>query len=119
MMDAVNILPAYGPSATSRDAHNKISKPLKRTMMDRIEEVVASARSRGLRDMSGKEIQDEYNRLHGHFVEMSTLSGRIHSMIESGRLERDELHTRPCRITGQHIAPVKLPVMQVGIPGAY
>lgn len=88
-------------------------------MMDLIEAVVAAAHARGLRDMSGKEIQDEYNRLHGQFVEMSTLSGRIHSMIESGRLERDELHTRPCRITGQQIAPVKLPVVQVGIPGVY
>jgi hypothetical protein len=115
----LNIQGAAGVGATSRDSLHKIPKQKKQTLLDLVENVVRQAYARGVPNMSGKEIQDELQRMHGRFIEMSTLSGRIKSLIDMDRLTRDAVYTRPCRITGETISPVSAPPVQERIPGAY
>lgn len=99
-------------TSTSRESLGQISLPVRKSLSDQIESVVASACRAGARDMSMKEAQAALLRVYGRTVELSSISGRVNELVAAKRLVRDKLNTRPCTVTGQAIHPLSVPAEQ-------
>ena len=101
---------------TRSDSHRGLSNVALMSQLEMVHHIVKTY-SHTMPDhgLSGKEIQHHYNTHTGKFVETSSLSPRINSLIAAGRLHR--LSTaRPCTITGKNVLPVCLVQTQKTIP---
>ena len=115
----MNIHTAAGVAATSSDVYKKQSPRKAKNMLDFVEETVRDAQRKGLKDMTGKEIQEAINEQHGRFIEMSTLSGVIRRLLDGNRLTTDPKNDRMCRVTGTVVRTVSAPAIQATIAGVY
>lgn len=112
MDDEVRGKQAAGVAGTSRDALAEVSLTARKTMGDRIHDVVAQACREGAKDMSMREIQLALNQRSGIYMDMSSISARVNALVCAQRLVRDKLNPRQCSITGKNIEPLSLPVQQ-------
>lgn len=99
---------------TSRASVAQISNPLRKSMGDMIESVVAkyTAPGNGHRDMTMREIKAGLATVFERDVDLSTISARVNELVAAKRLVRDAEHTRACTVTGVHVAPLSLPPEQ-------
>lgn len=81
------------------------------SLMDKIEGICIARQRNGAQDLSGKEIQQLYEALHGVRLESGTISARIAGLIDAGRLVRRP-EQRLCAVTGRNICPVYAPAKQ-------
>jgi len=54
--------------------------------------------------------------VHGKRIDASSVSARVNGLIAAGRLVRLE-RSRPCRVTGRDIHPVRVVAVQAGLGG--
>lgn len=99
-------------AASSRDALAALSITARKTMGDRIHDVVAQACRAGEKDVSMREIQLRLNQSTGVYMDMSSISARVNALVCANRLVRDKEHTRPCSVTGKQIEPLSVPPVQ-------
>lgn len=79
-------------------------------LQQKIEDICIAAARHGVRNLSGKEIQQRYELQYGR-IEMSSVSSRVNSLVAAGRLVRST-QARPCCVTGRNISPVAVPMTQ-------
>lgn len=104
------------PDSTSAQALAAIGQRTVMNLQDRIHDICVAAQRNGMDDLSGKEIQERYERLYSKRIDASSVSARINNLISAKRLER--LTTvRPCRVTGHDIHPVRVPATQARLVG--
>lgn len=96
---------------TSAQALNQIGLRHLKGELDKIHDIVLTAQRHGVKDMSGREIQDRYERIYGRRIDSGTVSARCNGLITAKRLERC-LVTRPCTVTGKDIHPVRVVAQQ-------
>lgn len=92
--------------ATSAQAFDSVSLGELKYIQDEIEHIVRSACSRGVPDLSLREIQHRYESATGRRIELSTVSSRVNSLVCAKRLQRPG-EPRACSITGRNILPVR------------
>lgn len=100
-----------GKSATSAQALQSISVRQLKNKQDRVFDICLAAQRHGIGDLSGKEIQQQYELVHGERIDASSISARVNALVTAKRLERVRM-TRPCCVTGRDIHPVRVPMMQ-------
>ena len=83
----------------------------KKRQLDDIHDICLAAQRNGADDLSGKEIQQRYELLHGKRIESSTVAGRVNDLVAVKRLERLTF-VRSCSVTGRDIHPVRVPATQ-------
>lgn len=96
---------------TSAQAHDAFGAHRAKKIKAEILDIVIAAARHGVDDLSGREIQQRYELQHGKRIEASTISSRVNDLIASGLLER--AGARPCKVTGNNIAPVRAVAHQV------
>ena len=74
--------------------------------LQKIHDIVTAAARHGIPDMSGREIQAQYERIHGKRIDSGTVSARVAGLVAAKRLERCRI-ARPCNVTGKDIHPVR------------
>ena len=74
-------------------------------------DICVGAQRNGARDLSLREIQQRYERLYSKRIDVSSVSARVHSLIEAGWLHR-RAEPRACSITGRSVLPVFAPEKQ-------
>ena len=79
--------------------------------LKKIHDIVIAAARHGIPDMSGREIQAQYERIHGKRIDSGTVSARISGLLAANRLERCRI-ARPCHVTGKDIHPVRVVAQQ-------
>lgn len=79
--------------------------------LKKIHDIVIAAARHGIPDMSGREIQAQYERIHGKRIDSGTVSARISGLLAANRLERCRI-ARKCHVTGKDIHPVKAVAQQ-------
>ena len=93
---------------TRSAAHRALSNVALVSQLELVYQIVKDyAHTKPDRALSAKEIQHYYNMHAGKFVEASSLSPRINSLVAAGRLHRLS-SPRPCTITGRNVLPVRL-----------
>jgi hypothetical protein len=110
MDDCLSMPTTRDTRAASLDAmgHERMSK-LSREVVD----VVQRRHMHGDADMSMREIQAVYERLHGKRIEMSTISSTVNRLVTSGRLAR--VGVRRCAISGREVMPVCVVAKQAAL----
>lgn len=103
-------------AATSAQALQRIGNVKRKQLQDEIHDICIALHRNGASDISGKEIQAQYELIHGRRIEASTISSRVSNLIDAGRLVRLP-DTRPCRVTGNNIHPVQVPATQARLVG--
>lgn len=98
-------------SETSAQALNQIGLPKLKGELDKIHDIVLAAHRHGIDDMSGREIQQRYEQIHGKRIDSGTVSARCNGLIAAGRLERCRI-ARACHVTGKDIHPVRVVAQQ-------
>lgn len=68
-------------------------------------DVVQRRHIQGDADLSMKEIQAVYERLHNKRIEMSTISSTVNRLVSGGQLARKS-EPRRCSISGREVMPV-------------
>lgn len=101
-----------GVAGSSRDALAAVSMTARKTMGDRIHDVVVQACRAGEKDLSMREIQLRLNQSTGVYMDMSSISARVNALVCSHRLVRDKENPRPCSVTGKQIEPLSVPPVQ-------
>jgi hypothetical protein len=103
----------YPATATNTSAQSLagIGLPARKNELDKVFDIVLAAQRSGVDDMSGKEIQARYELIHSKRIDSGTVSARCNELITASRLQRC-IMTRPCRITGKDIHPVRVPLTQ-------
>lgn len=93
---------------TRSAAHRALGNVALMSQLEMVYHIVKTyAHTKPDRGLTGREIQHYYNTHNGKFVEASSLSPRINSLIAAGRLHR--LSTaRACTVTGKNVLPVCL-----------
>lgn len=71
----------------------------------------------GAEDLSGKEIQANFEQRYNKRIEAGNVSARVNELVAAKRLERIAL-TRKCTVTGKDIHPVRVPATQSRFPAA-
>lgn len=74
-------------------------------------DLVLGAQRNGAADMSMRELQGAYERLHGKRIDMSSISSCCNGLVAAGRLVR-ATPVRSCSVTGRDILPLSVPVQQ-------
>lgn len=74
-------------------------------------DICVAAQRNGARDLSLREIQQRYERLYSKRIDVSSVSARVHSLIDAGWLHR-RAAPRACSITGRSVLPVFAPEKQ-------
>ena len=77
-------------------------------------DVVVSLQRDGAADVSRREIQVEYELVHGKRIDMSSVASTVHALVSAGRLV-SVTKLRECRITGRDICPVYAPLQQASL----
>lgn len=91
---------------TSRQAHQAMSLPRRKSLCDEIEAAIIQLQRLGARDVSMREVQQHLERHMGRRVDVSSISARVNELECAKRLVRDREHSRPCTVTGQAIHPI-------------
>ena len=107
---------AVNTAATSAQALQRIGNVKRKQLQDEIHDICIAMHRHGMEDISGKEIQAQYELIHGKRIEASTISSRVSNLIDAGRLVR-VADARPCRVTGNNIHPVRVPATQARLVG--
>ena len=97
--------------AASGQALREIGTAKLKNKQDRVFDIVQAHQRNGHPDMSGKEIQHSYELIHGERIDAGNVSARIASLVAARRLEH-VIQTRPCRVTGRDINPVRVVAQQ-------
>lgn len=87
-----------------------------KTEADKIHDICVAAQRHGARDLSGREIQRQYEMLYGKRIDSGTVSARVNALITAGRLKRSSV-ARACSVSGRDIYPVLVPTTQVRLVG--
>jgi hypothetical protein len=96
----------------SRDAyHEQIASGRVAELTDAIFKVLEAAHKNGIKDMSGREIQQELKKM-GMEEESGTISGRVKTLVDKKRLFKDRVNKRHCMHTGVLIGPLSIPAIQ-------
>lgn len=103
-----------GSRATSAQALHQISNGKAKNLCDMIVNVVTSAQRQGARDMSMREVQQALNDTYGRWVDLSSISGRVNTLITAKRLQRVTA-PRKCSISGAEVNALSVPAQQVSI----
>ena len=74
-------------------------------------DLVLGAQRNGAADMSMRELQAAYERLHSKRIELSSVSSCCNGLVTAGRLVR-ATPIRACSITGRDIFPLSVPLTQ-------
>lgn len=74
-------------------------------------DLVLGAQRNGAADMSMRELQAAYERLHGKRIDMSSVSSCCNGLVAAGRLARST-PVRSCTVTGRDILPLSVPLTQ-------
>lgn len=77
----------------------------------RVFDIVVIAQRGGARDLSLREIQARYERVHGQRIDVGTVSARVNNLVAAGWLHRRG-DIRACGITGREVHPVFVPEKQ-------
>jgi hypothetical protein len=101
---------------TSAQALNALGPRNVKRKLDQIHDICIAAQRNGRGDMSGKEIQHQYEFVHAQRIDASIISARVNDLIAAGRLERCAI-ARMCLITGREIHPVRVPATQSRLVG--
>lgn len=96
---------------TSAQALNALTNNHIKQLQDLIADIVVAAARNGIDDLSGREIQQRFELIHGKRIETGSVSSRVNALMAAGRLEHGP--ERPCRVTGRNILPVRPVVTQV------
>lgn len=99
---------------SSIKAYHSLPNHQKKTVADKIYEIVQMWCSVDAGGISMAEIQDEFFNVYGYRVEKSTISPRVNELICSGRLFRHS-HLRTCSVTGKAIHPIVLSKGQLNL----
>lgn len=95
-------------------SHRSLSNHQKKTVADKIYEIVEMYCCINAGGISMAEIQEEFFNIHDYRIEKSTISPRVNELITSGRLFRHP-HLRTCTITGKAIHPITLSKGQLNL----
>ena len=99
------------PHQSSAQSLAAVGTPAFMQLQDKIKDICIAAQLHGKADLSMREIQHQYELVHGKRIEMSTVSSRVNSLVSAGRLVRLSV-PRPCAITGRNILPLVAPLVQ-------
>lgn len=77
-------------------------------------DIVLGAQRNGAADMSMRELQAAYERLHSKRIDMSSVSSCCNGLVTAGRLVR-ATGVRACLVTGRDILPLSVPAKQAGL----
>ena len=103
--------PAAGAVHTSAQALDAMGLRAMARSNRAIFDICVGAQRNGARDLSLREIQQRYERLYSKRIDVSSVSARVHSLIEAGWLHR-RADPRACSITGRSVLPVFAPEKQ-------
>lgn len=103
-------------SHASAAAFAQVGNMTIKTEADKIHDICVAAQRHGARDMSGREIQHQYELIYGKRIDSGTVSARVNALTLAGRLKRSSV-ARACSITGRDIYPVLVPVTQTRLVG--
>ena len=99
---------------TSRESYSRIApKVLARRQRD-VLDIVLGLQRNGAVDVSRREIQASYERVHGKRIDMSSVASSVHALLAAGRLYSAP-KARECSITGKTICPVAVAATQAGL----
>ncbi len=99
---------------TSRESYSRIApKVLARRQRD-VLDIVLGLQRNGAVDVSRREIQASYERVHGKRIDMSSVASSVHALLAAGRLYSAP-KARECLITGKTISPVAAAAVQAGL----
>lgn len=99
---------------TRGDSFARVSAGDLKRLNEQLLDLVLGHQRNGGRDMSGKELQQAYERRYSRRIEMSSISSAVNRLVAAERLKRSEKH-RPCLVTGREILPVFAPAKQAGL----
>jgi len=103
--------PAAGAAHTSALALDAMGLRTLARSNRAIFDICVGAQRNGACDLSLREIQQRYERLYSKRIDVSSVSARVHSLIEAGWLHR-RADPRVCSITGRSVLPVFAPEKQ-------
>lgn len=95
-------------------SHRSLSNYAKKTVADKIYDIVEMYCCIDAGGISMAEIQDEFFNIYGKRIEKSTISPRVNELIAGGRLFRHS-HLRTCSISGKAIHPITLAKGQLNL----
>ena len=99
---------------TSRESYSRIApKVLARRQRD-VLDIVLGLQRNGAVNVSRREIQASYERVHGKRIDMSSVASSVHALLAAGRLYSAP-KARECSITGKTICPVAVVASQAGL----
>ena len=96
---------------TSAQSLDALGMSKRKSQGDLVYDVVRAHCVAGGGDMSGREIQAEYEAVHGRRIDSGTVSARVNALVTAKRLVRSA-GTRKCTITGADIHPVLVVAQQ-------
>lgn len=116
MLHASNqINPGVVTTADTRaDSFARVSAGELKRLNEQLLDLVLGHQRNGGRDMSGRELQQAFERTYQRRVEMSSISSAVNRLVAAQRLQRSEKN-RPCLVTGREILPVFAPAKQASL----
>lgn len=96
---------------TSAASFDALSLRQRDTKQQQLLDLVVGAQRNGRADMSGRELQADYERVHGQRIESASVASCLNGLVAAGRLQRATV-MRACSVTGRDILPVFVPVTQ-------
>lgn len=101
----------HSTNQASAAAFAQVGNMTLKTEADKILDICVAAQRHGALNMSGREIQHQYELIYGKRIDAGTVSARVNALILAGRLKRSSI-ARACSITGRDIYPVAAPMTQ-------
>lgn len=96
---------------TSRESYSRIAPKTLARRQREVFDIVLGLQRNGAVDVSRREIQASYERVHGKRIDMSSVSSSVHALVSAGRLYSVP-KLRECVVTGKTICPVAAPATQ-------
>lgn len=106
----------HSTNQASAAAFAQVGNMTLKTEADKILDICLGAQRNGAHDMSGREIQHQYELIYGKRIDSGTVSARVNALILAGRLKRSSV-ARACSVTGRDIYPVLVLMAQTRLVG--
>lgn len=82
---------------------------------DRLEALLANAQRNGAKDMSYRELREEFVRVYGKEIFPHTVQSRLNALEHAGRVACEREQRRKCRVTGVLVQVYAVPMKQAGL----
>lgn len=84
-----------------------------KTRADRLEALLANCQRAGQRDMTVRELCEEYQRVYGAAMFPNHCEAGMAALEAAERVQCDRENKRACRVTGVHVKVYRLQAKQV------